>query len=131
MSTTIEWKVGDPCPNCGRPVAYVPRPPAARVRLAADHNHGTPVPQSFDTAPSDQIDELGDLYRCGPCWSQFRVKGGRALELTQQAAAADAATAAMAAHARAAVDAAIADAKAAHDAATPPAPPAPPATPGE
>lgn len=74
MGKTIEWHVGDPCPNCGGPVPLVPRPPADRVLAAKDPANGVPVPQIYDTAPEHVIDELGDLYRCRPCWSNFRVK---------------------------------------------------------
>lgn len=74
MPKPIEWKVGDPCPNCGREMRKISRPSPERVRAAADGLNGVPVPQTFDTAPDHVIDELGDLYRCDPCWSQVRVK---------------------------------------------------------
>jgi DNA-directed RNA polymerase subunit RPC12/RpoP len=74
MSTPVQWKIGDPCPNCGGEMRKVPRPSAERVRAAADPMNGVPVPQTFDTAPDHQIDELGDLYRCNPCDSKVRVK---------------------------------------------------------
>jgi len=74
MSKTIIWKVGDPCPNCGGEMPLVPRPPADRVAASKDAMTGVPVPQRYDTATDAQIDELGDLYRCGPCDSKVRVK---------------------------------------------------------
>jgi hypothetical protein len=78
MSKTIEWKVGGPCPNCGGEMRKVPRPSPERVKASKDPAQGTPVPQTFDTAPDEVIDELGDLYRCTPCDSKVRVKTGSA-----------------------------------------------------
>lgn len=49
-------------------------PPQWRIDAAKDLANGTPVPQTFDTAPADVIAEKGELYRCVPCWSQMRVK---------------------------------------------------------
>lgn len=75
MSKPIEWHPGDACPNCGRDTMLkIPRPPADRVKASKDAMYGTPVPQRYDTAPDDVIDELGDLYRCDPCDCKVRVK---------------------------------------------------------
>lgn len=74
MSKPKEWKVGDPCPNCGREMRLVPRPSPERARASLDPVNGVPVPQTFDTAPDHVIDELGDLHRCDPCDSKVRVK---------------------------------------------------------
>lgn len=74
MSKTMQWKPGDPCPNCGDPVKLMPLPSDEQRRKAADRYEPIPIPQTFDTATPEQIDEHGRLYRCVPCWSQFRVK---------------------------------------------------------
>lgn len=74
MSTPLVWKVGDPCPNCGGDMRHVPRPSPERVAASKDQYYGVPVPQTFDTAPEATIEELGDLYRCVPCWCNIRVK---------------------------------------------------------
>lgn len=76
MAKGVIWKVGDPCPNCGGPMPLVPRPPADRVKASKDQMNGVPIPQTFDTAPEETIDELGDLYRCTPCDCKVRVKPG-------------------------------------------------------
>jgi hypothetical protein len=73
MSKPIEWHVGDPCPNCGGPMPLVPRPPEALVRAARDRTFAAPIPQRYDTAPPDVIDDAGDLYRCDRCDSKMRV----------------------------------------------------------
>jgi hypothetical protein len=74
MPVTIQWKIGDPCANCGGPMPLVPRPPLERKRAAADPVNGVAISQRWDTAPDHQIDELGDLYRCDRCDSKVRVK---------------------------------------------------------
>lgn len=74
MSKGVVWNIGDPCPNCGREMRKIPRPPADRVRASKDPMTGVPIPQTFDTADEDTYEQHGDLYRCDPCWSQVRVK---------------------------------------------------------
>lgn len=74
MAKGIVWNIGDPCPNCFGPMKKIPRPSPERVRASKDQQNGVPIPQTYDTAPDDTIDELGDLYRCDPCDSKVRVK---------------------------------------------------------
>lgn len=83
MGVVKEFKPGDPCPGCGGTLAPAPVPTDAQ-RAAAEPHLGsdtfTPIPPHYDTAPPDQIAELGALHVCRGCGykTRFAVKAAKA-----------------------------------------------------
>lgn len=69
-----QWKVGDPCENCGGPLRLVPHPSDAERAAAKDPYSPVPIARFKDSATADQIAEYGDLYRCDADGFSVRVK---------------------------------------------------------
>lgn len=83
MGTPKELKPGDACPNCGGAFAPAPVPSDAQRAAATPHlgsDTYTPIPPHYDTAPPDQIADLGALYVCRGCGykTRFAAKAAKA-----------------------------------------------------
>jgi hypothetical protein len=73
MSTEPKpWAVGDACPACSGDLKPVPLPSEAQRAAAANKDNPVPLPPTVDHADPAQIEELGNLHRCG-CGYQSRV----------------------------------------------------------
>jgi len=74
MTKTIELKLGDPCPACGGTLKKAPQATAEERARAAHREEPQPLPPHYDTATLDQIEELGELWRCLQCGYPARWK---------------------------------------------------------
>ena len=74
MSAPKILKLGDPCPACnGTLRKAIQATPAERAK-AANKEDPIPLPPHYDTATPEQIDELGELWRCPGCGYPHRFK---------------------------------------------------------